>query len=107
MYAPGVPKESVLGRCPFLYYINDIPDNVKSKVRLFADVILRYLVINSNTDASNLQRDLDQLAQCYALNQHNIIVLRQCYGWFPMYIAMLHKYQLYLPPPFTTNGQNQ
>ena len=57
----GVPQGSVLGPCLFLSYITDLPDSVKSKVRLFADDTIVYLTISSTRDAQTLQKDLELL----------------------------------------------
>ena len=58
----GVPRCSVLGPCLFLFYINDIPDGLHSTCRLFADDTIVYLSVKSNSDAHQIQNDLNQIA---------------------------------------------
>ena len=59
----GVPKDSVLRPCLFLAHINDLPDSLKSRARLFADDTIVYLTITSESDAQTLQDDLLKLEQ--------------------------------------------
>ena len=58
----GVPQGSVLGPLLFLLFINDLPDWIKSNIRMFADDTKIWTRVTAATDMQILQKDLDSLS---------------------------------------------
>ena len=57
----GEPQGLVLGPILFLLCVSDLPENISSEARLFADDTAVYLTINSKADCQTLQQDLHKL----------------------------------------------
>ena len=56
----GVPQGSVLGPILFLVYINDLEDDISSKVLKFAGDTKVFRKVTNDTDKESLQDDLDK-----------------------------------------------
>ena len=57
----GVPQASVRGPAQFLIFSNDLPEDINSRARLFADDCILYRQKASKNDQQLLQEDLDRL----------------------------------------------
>jgi len=58
----GVPQGALLSPILFLLFVNDLPEAVESKVKMFADDTKLYREIVGTEDSAKLQQDLNHLA---------------------------------------------
>ena len=60
----GFPQCSILGPLPFLIFINDLPNNLNSLIKLFADDISLFsTVYDPNHSAKVLNDDLNKISE--------------------------------------------
>ena len=88
----------MLGPILFLVFINDLPDHVRSKVRLFADDEAVYLAVSNLEHAEILQEDLDRLAE-WSLEWDMEFNPRKCT------IIHVSRYKSAFPSEYTLYGQ--
>ena len=59
----GIPQGSVLGPLLFVVFINDLPQEINSCTKLFADDTKIFRAIENAVDAEALQSDIDKLSK--------------------------------------------
>ena len=50
----GAPQSSIMGQLLFLIYINDLPNELKSNVKLFADDTYLFTVVKDKNESANI-----------------------------------------------------
>ncbi len=65
----GAPQGSVLGPILFVLYVNDIPEGVRSLIKLFADDTKVLGKVRNEEDMDMVQRDLDYIEECSGIWQ--------------------------------------
>ena len=66
-----------MGPILFLCHINDLPNPVKSSVRLFADDFLLYREINNENNLENLEKWASDWGMCFNANKCYILSMKK------------------------------
>ena len=75
----GVPQGSILGPLLFLIYINDLPNGLKSSVKLFAEYTSLFTIVKDENESSN------------ALNNDLSLISKWAFNWKMLFNPDPHK----------------
>ena len=94
----------MLGPILFLAYINDLPEQVKSKVRLFADDTVVYITMDKQDSPAVLQGDLKELELWETLwtwnsTQVSVRLSMKQHPDIPFGQTMFYTVRYWKPPP--------
>ena len=69
----GAPQGSILGPFPFLVYINDLPNELKSNAKLFADDTSLFTIVKDRQESADVLNDDLSLISKWAFNWKMLI----------------------------------
>ena len=75
----GVPQGSMLAPLLFLIYINDLPNELKSNVKLFADDRSLFTIVKDKNESAN------------TLNNDLMLISKWAYNWKMLFNPDLSK----------------
>ena len=90
----GVPQGSVIGPLLFLIYVNDLPQEINSKLNMFADDTKMTSIVNSASQIGIIEKDLETLESWTTIN-HMKFNVDKCSVMHCGPKNEKHKYRLY------------